>query len=82
MNTVSGCFGSATRTYDQIDTAAEAAAAVEAIEAAPAPPDATGPMACAVVQMGVCCQSLARRVRLLAWAVALLALYVVLKEIK
>lgn len=82
MITNSGCFGSATRTYDQIDTAAEAAAAVESIEAAPSTTDATDPMACAVVQMSVCCQALARRVRLLTWAVALMAIYVVIKEIK
>ena len=78
MNTVSGCFGTQTR-YDQIDTAAEAAAAVEAIEATPS--NTVGPMACALVQMDVCCQTLARRVRLLTWAVVLLAIYIVLKEI-
>ena len=78
MNTVSGCFGTQTR-YDQIDTAAEAAAAVEAIEATPSNP--VGPMACALVQMDMCCQALARRVKLLTWAVVLLAIYIVLKEI-
>lgn len=78
MNTVSGCFGTQTH-YDQIDTAAEAAAAVEAIESTPS--NAVGQMACALVQMDVCCQTLARRVRMLTWAVVLLALYVVLKEI-
>ena len=81
MITQSGCFGQGAPTYDQIDTAAEAAAAVEAIEATPSPPDALDPTACAVVQMGACCEALARRVRLLTWAVAALVAYVIIKEL-
>jgi hypothetical protein len=80
MNTVSGCFGQGAPAYDQIDTAAEAAAAVDAIETTP--PNTVEPMACALVQMDVCCQTLARHVRLLTWVVVLLAIYIVLKEIK
>lgn len=82
MITQSGCFGQGAPTYDQIDTAAEAAAAVDAIEATPSTPDALDPTACAVVQLGACCEALARRVRLLTWAVVAVAAYLVIKEIK
>jgi hypothetical protein len=81
MITQSGCFGQGKPNYDQIDTAAEAAAAVEAIEATPSSDDALNPTACAVVQLGACFDAMARRVRLLTFAVALLALYVIVKEL-
>lgn len=80
MITQSGCFGGGSTEYEQIDTAAEAAAVVEALEATPGAQPEADPTAVAVVRMDVCCIALQRRVRLLTWAVALLALYIVLKE--
>lgn len=81
MITQSGCFGQGKPEYDQIDTAAELAAAVEAIEATPSVPDTTDPTACAVVQMGACCEALACRVRLLTWVVAALLVYILVQDL-
>lgn len=83
MITQSGCFGGSQIEYEQIDTADEAAAVVDDLQQMEQPaPDAIDPTACAVVQLGVACEAMARRLRLLTWAVALLTLYVVAKELK
>lgn len=82
MITQSGCFGSGIPSTEQIDTAAEAAAVVDALESAPGAQPEYDPTALAVVQMGVCCQELRRRVRLLTWAVVAIAFCLVLKEVK
>lgn len=81
MNSVSGCFGN-DPTYEPIDTAADAAAVVDELAGQTVVPDAIDPTASAVVQMGVAYEGLCRRVQILTWAVALLALYVVINELK
>lgn len=79
---VSGCFGSQIE-YEQLDTAADAAAVVDELEQlGQSVPEAIDPTACTVVQLGVAYESMARRLRLLTWAVLLLTLYVVAKELK
>lgn len=83
MITQSGCFGSKNEVWDgQIDTAAEAAAAVDAVvndANGSADPD---PTSVATVQLAVVCETLRQRVRVLTWVVALLALFLVAKEMK
>lgn len=81
MITQSGCFTGGTKP-EQIDTATEAAAAVEAIESVTGTPEDPDPMACTVVKMAVCCDAMAMRLRLLTWAVVLLVVYVLAKELK
>lgn len=76
----SGCFGQGTST-ERIGTAEEAAAAVSAIVEDTADPAAADPTA-VTVKLAVTCDALRQRVRILTWAVALLALVVIMKEIE
>ena len=78
----SGCFSKSTPDYEQIDTAAEAAAAVDAIVQDAGDDAGADVDAVTMVQLAVCYKSLQRRVRILTWAVALLAIFIVCKEMK
>ena len=80
--TQSGCFGSGKLDYDQIDDAAEAAAAVADIVDVPAENAEPDPTTVATVQLAVVCETMRQRIRLLTWAVVILAIFVVAKELK
>ena len=76
----SGCLNG-NASSERIDTAAEAAAAVASIVEDTVDPAAVDPSA-VTVKLAVTCEALRQRVRLLSWAVALLALLVILKEVE
>lgn len=80
MISVSGCFGNGVPSYEQLDTAAEAAAVVDQLQQMEQPTDTIDPTATAVVQLSVAYEAMARRVRLLSWAVVLFAIYIIAKE--
>ena len=82
MTGVSGCIGSVKSDPDPITTPSEAAGAVEDIAAGVVIDEEPDPMAVATVRLSVCCNALRQRVRLLTWAVVLLAVCVVAREMK
>ena len=78
MRTQSGCFGSAKQgTADVIDTLEEVSATVDDIVQT----DGTSATAVACTAATLMA-SMERRIRLLTWAVAAIALVLVLKEVK
>lgn len=84
MITQSGCFGGSQIEYEQIDTAAEAAAVVDDLQQMEQPaPDAIGEQYLVTVQgLARVATEYARRMRLLTWAVVAIVVYLVLKEAK
>ena len=85
MITQSGCFGGGSPEYDQIDDLDEAREAVEEIVATAAPATeqhATTTATAAGLRAIQVLLDTANRVRLLTWAVAAIALYLIIKELK
>lgn len=82
MRTQSGCFGTGKPTCGQIDDVAEAAAAVNDIVQGAESEAETDINAVALVQLSACYESMRRRIRFLSWALLLLAIFVVCKEMK
>lgn len=82
MTGQSGCFGNSKPTYEQIDDAAEAAAAVDAIVADTVDATEPDPTTVATVQLAVVCETMRQRIRLLTWAIVILAVFVVAREMK
>lgn len=81
MITQSGCFGGGGPSYEQLDTAAQAAAVVDQLQMIEKPTDdGLDTTATAIVQLSVAYDAMARRVRLLSWAVVLFAIYIIAKE--
>ena len=84
MISVSGCFGNGEPLYEQLDTAAEAAAVVDELEQLEQSDAATlGEQYLLTVQdFTRVASEYARRIRLLTWAVVAIVVYLVLKEAK
>lgn len=81
MTSVSGCFGSGP-SYEKLDTVEEISTVVDDLQLIEKPTDdAIDPTATAVVQLGVACQAMARRLRLLTWTVVAIVVYLVLKDV-
>ena len=77
MKSQSGCFGGSNQVEDVIDTVEEVSAAVDDI----ATTVGTATDEAAAYQLAVHYASMERRIRLLTWAVAIIAIVLVLKEV-